>query len=94
MGKMILKKILNELILIRKRLQAICPEFRHKCDTGIHVLEKKYINQEDSQVTVSFELPGRDWCELSELPAWIEVENFLSRQERTSSQSLRTEGEG
>lgn len=87
---MILRKILNELILIRKELQTICPESKSKCDKDIHVLEKKYINQEDSQVTVSFELPGHDWCELSELPAWREVENYLSRQKRTNNQSLHT----
>lgn len=83
---MILRKILNELILIRKELQTICPELKPKCDKDIHVLEKKYINQEDSQVTVSFELPGHDWCELSELPAWREVGNYLSRRNKTKTE--------
>lgn len=85
---MLLGKILNELTLIRKELQAICPELKPKCDKDIHVIEKKYINQEHFQVTVSFELSDRDWCELSELPAWREVENYLSQQERIDNQNF------
>lgn len=48
------------------------------------MFEKRYVNQEDSQVVVSFELPGRDWCELSESPAWKEVESHLSQQKKVN----------
>lgn len=87
---MFLRKIYNELVLIRKELQTLRPEPRFKKYREVQVFEKRYINQEDSQVVVSFELPGRDWCELSESPAWKEVESHLSQQKRINNQNLRT----
>lgn len=87
---MFLRKIYNELVLIRKELQTLRSEPRFKKYREVQVFEKRYINQEDSQVIVSFELPGRDWCELSESPAWKEVESHLSQQKRTNNQNLRT----
>ena len=87
---MFLRKIYNELVLIRKELQTLRPKPRFKKCREVQVFEKRYVNQEDSQVVVSFELPGRDWCELSESPAWKEVESHLSQQKRTNNQNLRT----
>lgn len=87
---MFLKKIYNELVLIRKELQTLHPEPRFKKYREVQVFEKRYINQEDSQVVVSFELPGHDWYELSESPAWKEVESHFSQQKRTNNQNLRT----
>lgn len=80
---MFLRKIYNELVLIRKELQTLRPEPRFKKYREVQVFEKRYVNQEDSQVVVSFELPGRDWCELSESPAWKEVESHLSQQKKS-----------
>lgn len=79
-----LKKAKEFKFLIEKRKYHL-PKALSKCDEDIHTFEKKYINQEDSQVTVSFELPGRDWCELSELPAWREVENYLYWRNKTKT---------
>lgn len=81
---MFLRKIYNELVLIRKELQTLRSEPRFKKYREVQVFEKRYINQEDSQVIVSFELPGRDWCELSESPAWKEVESHLSQQKKVN----------
>ena len=76
---MFLRKIYNELVLIRKELQTLRPKPRFKKCREVQVFEKRYVNQEDSQVVVSFELP-----ELSESPAWKEVESHLSQQKRVN----------
>ena len=45
----------------------------------IFIVEKKYINSEETSVVVLFELPAHDWSELSQSPQWKAVENFLSQ---------------
>lgn len=58
----------------------------------IKTSERKYINSEDSSVKVSFQLPGRDWSELSQLPQWKAVENFLS-QKKSIEDAIEKENE-
>ena len=60
----------------------------------ICILERNYINSRDSLVQMSVELPGHDWCELSNSPYWTEVENFLSRKKNKDSQKLHIAAEG
>ena len=60
----------------------------------ICILERNYINSRDSLVQMSVELPGHDWCELSNSPYWTEVENFLSRKKNKDSQNLHIAAEG
>lgn len=60
----------------------------------ICILERNYINSRDSLVQMSVELPGYDWCELSNSPYWTEVENFLSRKKNKDSQNLHIAAEG
>lgn len=51
----------------------------------IKTWEKRFINQKDSSVLVSFELLGHDWCELSRSPEWKQVEKFLSQKKRNQN---------
>lgn len=60
----------------------------------IHEIEKRYINSEDSLIQIRVELPGRDWCELSSLPCWKEVEMFLNQKKNKDTQNLRTAAGG
>lgn len=91
---MFLRKIYTELVLIRKELQALRLEPRFKNNYEMQVLEERYVNQEDSRVVVSFELPGRDWSELSESLPWLQVENHLSQLKKTNNQNLHRAEEG
>lgn len=43
----------------------------------ITVLEKKYINQDDAKVKVSFELPARDWSLIENSDGWHQVQHLL-----------------
>ena len=56
----------------------------------IFVTEKQYINSEDSLVAVFFQLPGRDWSELSQSPQWKAVENYLNQKKSTDTQTNHT----
>lgn len=60
----------------------------------ICILERNYINSKDSLVQMSFELPGRDWYELSILPCWREVESFLLKKKNKCNLSSHTTKEG
>ena len=44
---------------------------------GVLVYERRYINEENAQVTVSFQLTSRDWCLLQKMPEWIQVEKWI-----------------
>lgn len=46
---------------------------------GVLVNERKYLNEEDAQVTVSFQLTAHDWCLLQKMPEWIQVEKWIER---------------
>ena len=40
----------------------------------IQIHERKYINQDDVQVTVSFQLPFRDWLTIEKSNEWCQIE--------------------
>ena len=46
---------------------------------GIIVTERKYINQVDAQVTISFQLASRDWVNLEKSAGWPQVEEMRSQ---------------
>lgn len=50
----------------------------------VETLEQKCINQDDSLVQVSFELPGHNWYELSMSQEWKAVENWLFQMKEKS----------
>ena len=77
---MILKKILQELILIRKELQAIrgSMELRKKGD-GVFEETTYWFIGEPYQVEVSFLLPYRDWFVLQKLPSWVQFCESLAQ---------------
>ena len=52
---------------------------------GVLVNERKYLNEEDAQVTVSFQLTVRDWCLLQKMPEWIQVEKWIERAQESIS---------
>lgn len=41
------------------------------------VWEKQYIDQDDAQVVISFQLPSRDWPSIENSDAWHQVEGLL-----------------
>ena len=43
----------------------------------ITVWEKQYIDQDDAEVVVSFQLPSRDWPSIENSDAWNQVESSL-----------------
>lgn len=43
----------------------------------IQIHERKYINQDDVQVTVSFQLPFRDWLTIEKSNEWCQIEKLL-----------------
>lgn len=65
------KKVHQELLLIRKELQAIRSSMEpRKKNVGVLEVTSYSANGEPYQVEVSFSLPYRDWCELQKLPSW------------------------
>ena len=69
--------------------------FRHRGAEGVSkmqgvlVNERKYLNEEDAQVTVFFQLTAHDWCLLQKMPEWIQVEKWIERaQERKHARYL------
>lgn len=54
----------------------------------VETIEKRYINSEDASVTVSFQLPYHDWCELSRSLHWNAVENFLLTKKRRTHERI------
>lgn len=49
---------------------------------GIIVTERKYINQVDAQVTISFQLASHDWLKLEKSAEWHQVEEMRKRLSR------------
>lgn len=60
---------------------------------GVLVNERKYLNEEDAQVTVSFQLTSHDWCLLQKMPEWIQVEKQILEIQKGYSQK-RHQGSG
>lgn len=59
----------------------------------IVVHEKRYINQDDVRVTVSFQLPFHDWSILEKSNAWHQVEALLQEiQHKHSRRCCRDPG--
>ena len=44
---------------------------------GVIIQERKYINQADGQVIVSFQLASRDWLKLENSTEWRRVEEMI-----------------
>lgn len=57
----------------------------------IYSIEKKFINKCDSQVEVSFLLPGRDWYELQSSVQWEQVLEFLNQRKNSNIQKFHKE---
>ena len=55
----------------------------------IIIREKKYINQAEAQVEVSFQLPFHDWSMLEKSDAWCQVERFLQGLRNKHNQMFR-----
>ena len=47
---------------------------------------KKYINQDDAQVLVTFQLPSRDWLKLENSVEWRRIEELLREMKNTHIQ--------
>ena len=73
--------------------------FRHRGEEGVGAMqgvlvnERKYLNEEDAQVTVSFQLTAHDWCLLQKMPEWIQVEKQILEIQKGYSQK-RHQGSG
>ena len=52
---------------------------------GVLVNERKYLNEEDAQVTVSFQLTAHDWYLLQKKPEWVLVEKWIERAQESIS---------
>ncbi len=50
---------------------------------GVLVDERKYLNEEDVQVTISFQLTTHDWCLLQKMPEWVQVEKWIERAQES-----------
>lgn len=56
---------------------------------GVIVDEKKYINQDVPQVTVSFQLSSPDWNLLKATPQWAWVQQLILESQKGYSQRYR-----
>lgn len=56
---------------------------------GIIVTERKYINQVDAQVTISFQLASRDWLKLEKSAGWHQVEEMILEIQNKHNQKSR-----
>lgn len=89
-----------ELIMLEdaeNKIASLKTEETGSNESGVYdicILERKYINSKDSLVQMSFELPDRDWYELSILPCWREVESFLLKKKNKYNPSFHTMEEG
>lgn len=65
--------------------------FRHRGAEGVSkmqgvlVNERKYLNEEDAQVTVSFQLTAHDWYLLQKKPEWVLVEKWIEKAQENKS---------
>lgn len=68
--------------------------FRHRGAEGVSkmqgvlVNERKYLNEEDAQVTVSFQLTAHDWYLLQKKPEWVLVEKWILETQKGSMQDI------
>lgn len=51
----------------------------------IIVWEKQYIDQDDAQVVVSFQMPSRDWQSIENSDAWNQVESLLQEMSKAEA---------
>ena len=56
---------------------------------GIIVTERKYINQVDAQVTISFQLASRDWSKLEKSTEWHQMEEMILEIQNKHNQKFR-----
>ena len=56
---------------------------------GIIVTEKKYINQADARVTISFQLDAHDWLQLENSIEWRQVEEMILEAQNKHTQKFR-----
>ncbi len=56
---------------------------------GIIVTERKYINQVDAQVTISFQLASHDWLKLEKSAEWHQVEEMILEIQNKHNQKSR-----
>lgn len=56
---------------------------------GIIVTERKYINQVDAQVTISFQLASHDWLKLEKSSEWHQVEEMILEIQNKHNQKSR-----
>lgn len=52
---------------------------------------KRYINQDDAQVLVTFQLPSRDWSKLENSDEWHRIEELLQEMKNTHIQTYRSD---
>lgn len=68
--------------------------FRHRGAEGVGAMqgvlvnERKYLNEEDAQVTVSFQLTAHDWYLLQKKPEWVQVEKWILEAQKGSMQDI------
>lgn len=55
---------------------------------GVLVNERKYLNEEDAQVTVSFQLTAHDWYLLQKKPEWVQVEKWILEAQKGRMQDI------
>lgn len=51
----------------------------------IIVWEKQYVDQDDTQVVVSFQMPSRDWRSIENSDAWNQVESLLQEMSKAEA---------
>ena len=93
--RLVLKEIIDELVLIRKELQAINrnlePSMISRRSENLYKIseyETKYIFQAESQVTVSFRLPSSDWLLIGNSDEWEMFVALLQELESKHNQKF------
>lgn len=51
----------------------------------ITVWEKQYVDQDETQVVVSFQMPSRDWPSIENSDAWNQVESLLQEMSKAEA---------
>lgn len=51
----------------------------------ITVWEKQYVDQDETQVVVSFQMPSRDWRSIENSDAWNQVESLLQEMSKAEA---------
>lgn len=87
----VLKRIYEELVAIRKELQALSSHEEFKDGVSIST----YLpNHPQAYTKVSFFLPYRDWCQLEKTVQWEEFQDVLQECQSKHSQQFRLGQEG